>query len=426
MIRKKWIAPAFACLLLAGACMGTGVCTFASSDASEGEAPTPAPAAVDESVSESAMETEAVTEGVEEPETTDWDIFFVQDPETYVTLGEYKGLDIEKAMYTVTDEDIDAEIDNRLYEDMTMEDTGAPAKEGDTVTADITATIDGEDENTMKEEAYSLDLGYEFFGPEFDAQLTGCVPGDKLNFTLSFDDDFDMEEWAGQTIDFEVNVTGVQQVATPTLSDEWVKAHSECKDVEEYRNVVREELQALYDAQSEETAASDAFSAAMALATYNDYPYELYLACYAQVYAQFEMLSDMFGISVEELFESYGMSEEDLEEETVNMVDSYLFMSAIAKKEGIEVTDDDVKAFVEKVYASYDYESPEAMIEETGEDELKLATLNDMVCTFLLSQSNVTETAYDYSESDLIYEDSGSLDLYDEDYDEWDDEYITE
>ena len=201
---------------------------------------------------------------------------------------------------------------------------------------------------------------------------------------------------------------------------------AECKDVEEYRNVVREELQALYDAQSEETAASDAFSAAMALATYNDYPYELYLACYAQVYAQFEMLSDMFGISVEELFESYGMSEEDLEEETVNMVDSYLFMSAIAKKEGIEVTDDDVKAFVEKVYASYDYESPEAMIEETGEDELKLATLNDMVCTFLLSQSNVTETAYDYSESDLIYEDSGSLDLYDEDYDEWDDEYITE
>ena len=383
--------------------------------------------------------TEAVTEAAgpaEEDETGGGNVFIVEDPEQYVTLGEYRGLEGEKSVYTVSDEDVDIELDNRLYATSTMEDTGRPAETGDTVTADITSTVGGE---TTTDEEFPIDLGYEQFGPDFDAKLEGCSVGDQLLFTLSFGEDFEVEEWAGQTVDFQVDVKAVQTLNQPEFSDEWVKENSEYEDMESYRNALREQIQTDADRQNEETAASSAFSLAMENAAFNGYPQELFDATYAQVYSQFEMLADMFGITVDELYESYDMSEDDLKDEAVEQVNSYLFLSAVAKAEGIEVTDRDVEAFAEEAAVSYGYDSPQAMLDESDPDELKLAALNQKVSYFILGLSNVKETAYEASEEDMIYDDSSAVDdwedweddeyyededydeYYEEDYDEYDD-----
>ena len=382
--------------------------------------------------------TESVTEAAvpdTEDETASWNVFFVKDPEQYVTLGEYRGLEVEKSVYTVSDEDVDIELDNRLYATATLEDTGRPAETGDTVTADITSTVGGK---TTKDEKFPIDLGYEQFGPDFDAKLEGCSVGDQLLFTLSFDEDFEVEEWAGQTVDFQVDVTAVQTLSQPEFNDEWVKENSEYEDTESYRDALREQIQEDADRQNEETAASSAFSLAMDNAEFNGYPQDLFDATYAQVYSQFEMLADMFGITVEELYESYDMSEDDLKDEAIDQVNSYLFLSAVAKAEGIEVTDREIEEFAEETAVSYGYDSPQAMLDESDADELKLAALNRKVSYFILGLSNVTETAYEASEEDMIYDDSSAVDdwedweddeyyededydeYYDEDYDEYD------
>ena len=365
---------------------------------------------------------EAVTDYIAEveEEIIDWKTFIVENPDEYVTLGEYKGLDVEKPLYTVTDEDVDIEVDNRLYESSTMEDTGKPAQAGDTVTADISYTVDGE---TASEKAYPVDLGYEQFGPEFDSRLTGCKPGDTLTFTVTFDKSYETEEWAGKTVDFEVAVSSVQSLVQPELTDEWVKENSDFEDTQSYKDWLRSWLQEESDRQSTETAAETAFQAAMDKAEFKGYPEELYEVVHSQVGSQFEMFADMFGITMDELLQTYGMTGEDLENETLTQVNSYLFMAALAKAEGIEVTDQDVTDFAESSFSSYGYENAQELISASDPDELKLAVLNHKISHFLLDNSNVTETQKDYSESDLIYEDSSALDMYDEDYDEWDEDY---
>ena len=352
--------------------------------------------------------------------TIDWNTFIIDNPEEYVTLGEYKGLDVEKTVYTITDEDVQIEVDNRLYAAATLEDTDHPAQIGDTVTADITSTVDKE---TTVDEDYPVDLGYETFGAEFDAQLEGCSPGDTLSFSLSFDEDSDVEEWAGQTVDFKVSVKAVQTFNQPELDDAWVKENSEYEDTESYLEALKKELQAESDMQNEDAAAAAAFQAAQDQAEFKGYPQTLYDAVYAQVYAQFEMLADMFGITVEDLYESYDMGEADLVDETVSQVNSYLLLSAISKAENIEVTPDDMVTFAKDTCEAYGYESADDMIAQSDEDELKLATLNRKVSYFLLGLANVTETEYDYSEEDLIFEDSSALDDWDVEYEDWDEDY---
>ena len=87
------------------------------------------------------------------------------------------------------------------------------------------------------------------------------------------------------------------------------------------------------------------------------------------------------------------------------------------------MTNDDVKAFAEDTYQIYGYESADDMIAQSGEDELKLTTLNRKVSYFLLGLANVTETEYDYSENDLIIEDSSAVDDWGVEYDDWGEEY---
>lgn len=366
--------------------------------------------------------TEAVTEGAQDlyEADVDWDVFFTENPEEYVTLGEYSGLDVEKTIYTVSDEDVEIEVDNVLYDHSFMQDTGAPAQSGDTVTADITSTVDGE---TRTDEDYPVDLGYELFGPDFDARLEGCNIGDNLTFSLTFDEGFEVEEWAGRTVDFEVAVKSIQTLVQPDLTDEWVKENSEYEDIDSYKESLRERLQEEANLQYEEAAATAAFQAAMDNATFSSYPQELYDAVYAQVYSQFEMLADMFGITVDELFESYEMSDADLQDETAEQVNSYLFMSAVAKAENIEVTDEDLREFAEVSAASYGFDDADAMLSQSDPGELKLAALNRKVSFFILGLSNVTEKEYDVSEDELIFDDSSAVDDWDDDYDyDYDDE----
>jgi len=364
--------------------------------------------------------TEAVSEAYEEnyaAESVDWNTFIVENPEQYVTLGEYRGLDVEKSVYAVTEEDVQIELDNRLYATAVMEDTGRPAQTGDTVLADITSTVNGE---AVTDEDYPIDLGYEQFGPAFDEKLMGCSAGDTLEFTLTFDEDTDMEDWAGQTVDFKVDVHSVQVLNQPEFDEAWVTENSDFEDTESYLEALKTELQANMDRQNEDTAASSAFALAMQNAEFNGYPQELFDVTHAQVYSQFEMLADMFGITVDELYESYDMSEEDLLDETLDQVNSYLFLSAIAKEEGIEVTDEDIKAFADEAAVSYGYDSAQTMLDESDPAELKLAVLNHKVSYFILGLSNVTETAYNASEEDLIFDDSSAVDDWEDDeyYDE--------
>ena len=151
-------------------------------------------------------ETAAQTEAQLDPITPS--DYLVKDIDDYVTLGEISGLPVTQYTYEITDEMVQERIDMELsmYSQETEVDRKSQA--GDVVYADITSTIQGDPDSEYTESTY-ITLGDEEYGADFDKELTGVSSGDKLSFSVSFDEDIWMEEWINQTVDFDVTVTNI-------------------------------------------------------------------------------------------------------------------------------------------------------------------------------------------------------------------------
>ena len=132
--------------------------------------------------------------------------YLVDNADKYVTLGTYKGLEVEQPVYTASDEDVSMEIENTLYEYSTAAEVDRAAQSGDTLTVDLTATIEGESKPNLSETDYILELGYEEFGSDFDEKLTGSKTGDTLEFSCSYQDDTWYDDWTDKTVHFKVTV----------------------------------------------------------------------------------------------------------------------------------------------------------------------------------------------------------------------------
>ena len=331
---------------------------------------------------------EALTEEADQAADYSEAYWYVEDAADYVTPGEYKGLDAEKTIYTLTDEDTQIELENILYDQAEWIDISGGASIGDTVDCDLTVSLKG-DEETIP--GYTVDLGYEELGAAFDQQLVGHAAGETLSFSITYTDDDEVyDEWIGQTVDFTVKITNVKTTSVPEFNDEWVKENSEFEDTESYLADLAVKLKERSDRQSTIEAAENVLTEAVETSVFDGYPQDLYDSIYELQVGQYEMMAEMFGISLEEMYESYEMSEEDIAGQTVEMAEQILFVNRVA-----QLADEN--------------------------DDLALSALTEKVSLFLLDNANVTESEYDYSEEDLIFEDSSAEDIEFGDW-EWEEE----
>ena len=129
-----------------------------------------------------------------------------------VTLCDYKNLTAEKTVLTVTEDDIDSDIDVMLYDYADFKEVDRPSANGDCITAEITGTKDGDVLFSYTgDSSYDLYLGSEDFGADFDQALTGVSAGDELAFSITYPEDYDYEDFAGATIDYTVNVMSITE-----------------------------------------------------------------------------------------------------------------------------------------------------------------------------------------------------------------------
>lgn len=175
----------------------------------------------------------------------------------YLTLGEYKGLNVTKVKTEVTDDDVEAEIESALDENAEYTDVDRAAKDGDQVNIDFDGSIDGEAWDSDTD--YDLVIGSEDFQPEFEEHLIGAKAGDTLEFTITLSDDYD-GDYAGKDADFKVTVNAVQEINVPELNDDYCKKYTDYDTVDEYRAGVRKELEEYYDETNTETAQNDLLS----------------------------------------------------------------------------------------------------------------------------------------------------------------------
>lgn len=161
-----------------------------------------------------------------------------------VKIGSYKGLEIKKYEYNVTEEEIKTEADKILYrEAKTVDVTDRACKSGDTVNIDFAGKVDGELFAGGSMEKYDLELGSGSFIPGFEEQVEGMKIGEEKDIVVRFPDDYQADNLRGKDATFSIKLHSIKGKVLPELTDEYVKKHAGCDTVADYTARVKTRLE---------------------------------------------------------------------------------------------------------------------------------------------------------------------------------------
>ena len=276
-----------------------------------------------------------------------------------VTLGQYKGLEVEKTEPTVTDEQIQAELDNMAKNVASTENVDRPAEMGDTANIDFEGFDNGVPFDGGKGENFDLKLGSGSFVPGFEEQIVGMSAGEEKDIDITFPQDYH-KELAGKAVVFHVKVNKITVTIVPAQDDEFAKDVSEFDTLEALKADIR--AKALEKAQKQADSAFE--NAAVEKAAENttvDMPnalvekeldiqmerfgYQLQMSGYSM-----EQYAKMMGGDVNTMRNAFRPAAEKQAKESVTL-------EKIAEVENVAVTDEEIAAEIESLAKQYEMDA---------------------------------------------------------------------
>ncbi len=315
-------------------------------------------------------------------EIFDFSILTPDELAEYITLGEYKGLESEKYVVEVNQEDIDSYINEVLeaYGEW-KEVADRPIKEGDKATIDFAGYLNGVafDGGTASDQ--TLEIGSNTYIDGFEDGLIGVKMGEKISLDLTFPEDYDNDELKGQAVVFEVTVKNIQEFVTPELSEDIIKeqTNNEISTIEEYEAYLKEELYSDFTVEKYMDSKNEYWQKAVENATVIKFPdglVEDYVQSYVDYYTQYATL---YGVTLEEFL---GTTEEEFRKEIqANAEDTYknqLVLWAIINEEDFD-TNFDTETYSEwlNFFADYLDTSVETLTGQYSEETLKNTCILD-------------------------------------------------
>ena len=291
-----------------------------------------------------------------------------------VKLGKYKGVKVEAAEVTVTDEEVDAKIEKeRENNARTIEVTDRPVKDGDMTILDFEGFVDGVAFDGGKGENYPLTIGSGAFIPGFEEQLVGAEIGKEVEVNVTFPEDYQAEELKGKAAVFKCTIKEIKEKELPALDDEFASEVSEFDTLEEYKKDVKETLTI-----EKEKAARDAKEAAVIDAIIADsdmdIPEAMVTTQQKQMIDEFAQRMQMQGLSMEQYFQFTGATldkmMEQVKPQAETRIKSRLVLEAVAAKEGIEATEEDYEEEIKTMAEVYQME-PDKIKEMLPEKSVK-------------------------------------------------------
>jgi trigger factor len=304
-------------------------------------------------VSQPKIDVESMNKG------EDWVITAEVTVKPEVKLGEYKNLTVEKQDREVTDADVDARIQRELeaQAELVIKEDEA-AENGDTVVIDFEGFKDGVAFEGGKGENYSLELGSNSFIPGFEEQLVGKKAGEEVEVKVTFPEDYQAEDLAGQEAVFQVKVHEVKAKELPELDDEFAKdVDDSVESLAELKEKYRKELTESKEAAAAEAKDEAAIRQAVDNAEIVDLPHVM---VHDEVHRSMdEFLNNMQrqGIAPDMYYQLTGTTEADLhkqfEAEAEVRTKTNLVIEAIAKAENVEVSDEEIEKEINDLAAQY-------------------------------------------------------------------------
>ncbi|MBR2547170.1 MAG: trigger factor [Eubacterium sp.] len=273
----------------------------------------------------------------------------VSNYDEYVTLGEYKGLKYTKEDIEVTDEEVKAEIDRRLQEKSTTEDSKkGKVKDGDNVNIDYVGKIDGKEFDGGSAEGYTLTIGSSTFIDGFEEGLIGKKIGDTVTLDLKFPDDYTNKDVAGKDVTFEVKLNSKQITNTPEYDEAFIKANSDYDNKADYEASVKKELEHDKEHTAEDTAKQSLWSEAVENAEVKKYPKGVVSQEKEAIIEQYKLMAENYNVEWADFLDQFmGTTEEDFDKQAKeygkSVAKQKLVMYAIADKENLKLSGKEYK-----------------------------------------------------------------------------------
>ena len=311
----------------------------------------------------------------------------------YVTLGEYKGIEVSVDAPVVTDEYLDSYIDYVLQSNMvTTEITDRPVEEGDIVNIDYEGKIDGVAFDGGTAQGYDLTIGSGTFIDGFEDGLIGAETGETVDVNVTFPENYQGEEVAGKDAVFTVTVNSISVETLPELTDEFVQGLDVgVNTVEEYRqyayDLLMEEEQATHDSNAEIAV----LEAVMAGSQIQDPPEDMTNRYYNRIIDNMTYYASLYGYDLETFLSMQGTSEDAIRESAVQAGQEIIVMQAIADAEGLSVTNEELDAEIETNAGSLGYDDVEEYRASLDVEGYREYMMSEKVLDFLLENAVVTD-----------------------------------
>lgn len=291
-----------------------------------------------------------------------------------VTLGEYKGIEVEKKEVEVTDEEVEAEINKVRESNARMLDIDDRAtQDGDTVLIDFYGYVDGKQFEGGKADDYSLVLGSHSFIDNFEEQLVGKNIGDDVEVNVTFPENYQAEELQGKPAVFKVKIKEIKVKELPELDDDFAQDVSNFDTIAEYKEDLKKKLtenkeEALKREREEAVIGKIIENAQM------DIPEQMVDAQTRQMTQEFAQRLSSQGLSIDQYMQFTGLTPqkmiEELKPQALKRIQSRLVLEAVVAAENIETTEEELDKEIENMASMYQMEV-DKLKEVIGEEEKK-------------------------------------------------------
>lgn len=315
----------------------------------------------------------------------------------YVTLGQYKGIEIVENEPSVTNESVAEYISYILAQKaVSTEVTGRAVEEGDTVNIDYAGYKDGVAFGGGTAQGQNLKIGSGQFIPGFEDGLIGKNIGETVSLDLIFPADYPSEELAGAAVVFEVTINSISVSETPELTDAFVQelGIEGCSTTAEYRDYVYDlfyqNAVSIYD----NSVRNDITQTVMANCIFKDPPEKMVDRYYNILLDYMNNNAASLNMDLDTYMQNYYNMDPQTYEETIRedakiMAEQCIMFQAIADVEGLNLSEDEIAREIEEHVAEYGYESVEAFKEQSDEETLKENLIADVVMEFLIKNADI-------------------------------------
>lgn len=369
------------------------------------------------------------------------------NPDDYVTVGDYEGLEVTVDVVNFTDADVETQFNDEVeyyveYSDLFIYEPSdkTVVEDGDIVNIDYVGKKDGVAFDGGTAQGHNLEIGSGSFIDGFEAGLIGHEVGETTTLNLTFPEGYRNADLAGAAVTFDVTINSINTRKMPEVTDDLIAQMELGFDtIDAYKEDIKTYLQESCDETNASERDAAVWEAVYAICDVKEPPQELVDDLLATINQNAEMYAQYYGVSLEEFVTTYmGQTMESYEAEcqtsAADNAKQKLAIAAIAKKAGIELTDADVKAAAEAEYEDYGYETADELIASIGEGAYYDYILSEKVYEYLATCVTIKENEpvsilaeeEEYYEDELTDEELEDGEVVVIEGDEIDEEYLDE